>query len=131
MNSNLVEAALSVVTGLLIVFSWIAAAYILEELKFEDSAHAMESEPMVAEEAEAGDPNTLKIKMGDIEVLTVEYSSEEDAVQFEIQELMQSREVEPAPSRPETIEMVNQADALMDEVYEMHTNIGVLTNEIK
>ena len=44
---------------------------------------------------------------------------------------MQSREVEPPPSRPETIEMINQADALVDEVYEMHTNMGVLTNEIK
>ena len=131
MNSNLVEAVMSIFTGLLIVISWMTVAYVIQELKFEGSVHAMESEAVYMEEGGEDDTNVLKIKMGKIEVLAVEYSSEDEAVQPDPQDFMQSREVEPPPSRPETIEMINQADALVDEVYEMHTNMGVLTNEIK
>lgn len=113
MNSNLVETLVSFITGMLLVFTWLIGAYIV------NGASATKTEiPSIKED------DVLKRLKEDLESLKEVRSQP-------FLKHMQAP-VEPAkPTRSETLEMIKTADKLVEEVYQMHNEVGVLTDEVK
>lgn len=108
MNSSLVDAVLSFITGALLIILWMLGAYIVEgaQKRTDRKSHPM-----------------LDVYKGFQEDSWLKRSSLEDRLQAPVQPSQ--------PTRPETMGIVKDADTLVERVYEVHSEIGVLTDEIK
>lgn len=109
MNSNLVDAALSFVTGVVLMLMWLLGAYLVEGARG------------------AGVAKAKSAVEGEYEVFNREVWLK--STRFEARPELP---IEPSrPTRPETMEIIKDAEILTEQVYEMHSEVGVLTDEIE
>lgn len=108
MNSSLVDSILSFTTGVLLMILWMLGAYIVEGAQ-KSSAH--KDNPVI--EAYKGFTEGSWLKRGGFE----------DRMEYPVPPSQ--------PTRPETMDIIKEADALVERVYEVHSEMGVITDEIK